>query len=419
MPSRGSGGVAARLQSTVTDADASTDAARPFDGVRVLELAEGISGPYAGRWLAALGADVVKVERTTGDPSRAFGPWPDDLPDDETSGLHLYLNGNKRSVTLNLDTSDGRAILQELAADAEIVIESFAPGHLAERGLDYATLAAERPQLVMISITPFGQTGPNADLPATELTLFAACGQLWLTGDPARSPLKNGGSQPSYQAGLNAFAAVTAAYYGALAHGQGAQIDLAMQETYAAMAEAFMTRASQLGIETMRSGNNLNALWGIYPTADGYGGVCALPRNFPGLVEALDMDELRDPRFAEPAGRLEHNDELIALMYGWFAQRTRDELTELGLRHRVPFGYVASIADLVESEHLQQRDFFITQDHPRPGSLTFPGRLWSSSEHDWRCERAPELGEHNVAVLHHELGYDLEDLVRLRELDVI
>ena len=409
----------ATLTATVSDVDASLDITRPFDGVRVLELAEGISGPYAGRWLAALGADVVKIERTTGDPSRAFGPWPDDLPDDETSGLHLYLNAAKRSVTLNLDTSDGRAILEELAADAEIIIESFPPGYLAERGLDYPALSGERPQLVMISITPFGQTGPNANLPATELTLFAACGQLWLTGDPARTPLKNGGSQPSYQAGLNALAAVTGAYYGALAHGQGAHIDLAMQETYAAMAEAFMTRASQLGIETLRSGNNLNALWGIYPTADGYGGVCALPRNFPGLVEALDMEEMRDPRFAEPAGRLQHNDEIIALMYGWFAQRSRDDLTALGLRHRVPFGYVASIADLVESEHLKQRDFFIRQDHPRAGPLTFPGRLWSSSEYDWRSERAPELGEHNVAVLHQELGYELEDLVRLRELDAI
>ena len=403
----------------MTDIADPQDTARPFDGVRVLELAEGISGPFAGRWLAALGADVVKIERTTGDPSRAFGPWPKDLPDDETSGLYLYLNGNKRSVTLNLDTSDGRAILEELAADAEIVIESFDPGYLAERGLGYDALSAERPQLVMISITPFGQTGPNADLPATESTLFAACGQLWLTGDPARPPLKNGGSQPSYQAGLNALAAVAGAYYAALTHGQGAHIDLAMQETYAAMAEAFMTRAAQLGIETLRSGNNLNALWGIYPTADGYGGVCALPRNFPGVVEALDMEELRDPRFAEPAGRLEHNDELIALLYGWFAQRTREELTELGLRHRVPFGYVASIADLVESEHLKERGFFIEQNHPRAGALTFPGRLWTSSEHDWRSERAPELGEHNVAVLHDELGYDLEDLVRLRELDAI
>ena len=404
----------------MTESNDSTAAVtRPFDGVRVLELAEGISGPFAGRWLAALGADVVKIERTTGDPSRAFGPWPNDLPDDETSGLHLYLNGNKRSVTLNLETSDGRAILGELAAGAEIVIESFEPGYLDGHGIGYEALSVERPQLVMISITPFGQTGPNANLPATELTLFAACGQLWLTGDPARTPLKNGGSQPSYQAGLNAFAAIAGAYYGALAHGDGTHIDLAMQETYAAMAEAFMNRASQLGIESLRSGNSLNALWGIYPTLDGYGGVCALPRNFAGLVEALDMEEMRDPRFVPPAGRLIHNDEIMALMYAWFAQRTRDDLTELGLRHRVPFGYVASIQDLVESEHLQERGYFIEQDHPRAGGLTFPGRLWHSSEYDWLSERAPELGEHNVAVLHGELGYDLEDLVRLRELDAI
>ena len=130
---------------------------RPYDGVRVLELAEGISGPYAGRWLAALGADVVKVERTTGDPSRAFGPWPDDLPDDETSGLFLYLNGDKRSVTLNLDTSDGREILRELAASADIVIESFEPGYLVDRGLGYDALSKDNASLVMISITPFGQ----------------------------------------------------------------------------------------------------------------------------------------------------------------------------------------------------------------------------------------------------------------------
>ena len=320
---------------------------------------------------------------------------------------------------MNLETSDGRAILQELAAGAEIVIESFEPGYLAGHGLDYEALAAQSPRLVMLSITPFGQTGPNANLPATELTLFAACGQLWLTGDPARTPLKNGGSQPSYQAGLNGFAAVTGAYYGALKHGMGTQIDLAMQETYAAMAEAFMNRASQLGVDTMRSGNNLNALWGIYPTADGYGGLCALPRNFAGVLEAVDMEELRAARFAEPAGRLENNDELIALMYGWFAQRTREDLVELGLKHRVPFGFVASIRDLAESEHLQERGYFIEQDHPKAGALTFPGRLWQSDAYDWRSERAPELGEHNVAVLHEELGYELEDLVRLRELDAI
>lgn len=403
----------------MSESQPSSDLSRPYDGVRVLELAEGISGPYAGRWLAALGADVVKVERTTGDPSRAFGPWPDDLPDDESSGLFLYLNGDKRSVTLNLETSDGREILRELAASAEIIIDSFAPGYLSEHGLGYEDLKADHESLVMISITPFGQTGPNADLPATELTLYAASGQLWLTGHPDRPPLKNGGSQPSYQAGLNAFAAIAGAYFGALMHGQGSYIDLSAQETYAAMAEAFHTRASQLGIESQRSGNNLNALWGIYPTADGFGGICALPRNYPGFARAVGLPELQEERFSEPSQRLLNNDELMALLYGWFIDQTRAGLLELGIEHRVPFGYVASFEDLTNSQHLRERDFYAEREDEVAGSLTYPGRLWLSSGHDWKMGRAPRLGEHNMEIIHGELGYEREDLVRLRELDAI
>lgn len=403
----------------MSESQPSSDLSRPYDGVRVLELAEGISGPYAGRWLAALGADVVKVERTTGDPSRAFGPWPDDLPDDESSGLFLYLNGDKRSVTLNLETSDGREILRELAASAEIMIDSFAPGYLSEHGLGYEDLKADHESLVMISITPFGQTGPNADLPATELTLYAASGQLWLTGHPDRPPLKNGGSQPSYQAGLNAFAAIAGAYFGALMHGQGSYIDLSAQETYAAMAEAFHTRASQLGIESQRSGNNLNALWGIYPTADGFGGICALPRNYPGFARAVGLPELQEERFSEPSQRLLNNDELMALLYGWFIDQTRAGLLELGIEHRVPFGYVASFEDLTNSQHLRERDFYAEREDEVAGSLTYPGRLWLSSGHDWKMGRAPRLGEHNMEIIHGELGYEREDLVRLRELDAI
>ena len=394
------------------------DAARPYDGVRIIELAEGIAGPFAGRWLAALGADVIKVEPPTGDASRAFGPWPGDVPGDETSGLFLYLNGSKRGLTLNLDTSDGRAILAELAATADIIIESSTPGRLDQLGLGYEALSRDRPQLVMASITPFGQTGPNAELPATELTMFAACGQAWLTGDPDRPPLKNGGSQPSYQAGLNAFAAISAAAYAALVHGQGAHIDLAIVETYAGMAEAFMTRAAQLGVEHQRSGNFISATWGVYPAADGYAGVCALPRNLPGLLDAVDDDALRAMNIVDdPAARAEHNDEIAAILYAWFAQRTPDELLQLGIEHRVPFGYVASIQDLAENRHMQDRGYFTTAD-TEAGVLTYPGRLWAADDYGWSDAPAPKLGQHLPEILA-ELGYDPEDIVRLRELNAV
>ena len=405
----------------VPDQDAADPAQtqdRPYDGVRVIELAEGIAGPYAGRWLAALGADVIKVEPLLGDASRAFGPWPGDLPDDDSSGLFLYLNGAKRSLTLNLETSDGRAILAELARTADIITESFTPGFLDELGLGYEALSRERPQLVMASITPFGQTGPNAQLPATELTMFAACGQAWLTGDPNRPPLKNGGSQPSYQAGLNAFAAISAAAYASIVHGQGARIDLSIVETYAGMAEAFMARAAQLGIETQRSGNALSATWGLYPAAEGYAGVCALPRNLPGLLAAVDDDALRALDIIDdPASRAEHNDEIMAILYAWFAQRTPEELIRLGIQHRVPFGYVASIQDLSDNDHLAQRGYFAQTGHG-DATLQYPARLWASDEHGWSADPAPKLGQHLLEILA-ELGYDAEDAVRLRELNAV
>ena len=165
------------------------------------------------------------------------------------------------------------------------MIESFEPGYLPGLGLGYDDLSTDNSALVMISITPFGQTGPNANLPATELTLYAASGQMWLTGHPARSPLKNGGSQPSYQAGLNAFAAIAGAYYGAVMHEQGSYIDLSMQETYAGMAEAFHNRASQLesrhsaaATSSTRSGASTNS-----PTA--MAGSAPCPATIPDSRE--------------------------------------------------------------------------------------------------------------------------------------
>ena len=185
------------------------------------------------------------------------------------------------------------------------------------------------------------------------------------------------------------------------------------------MAEAFHTRASQLGIETQRSGNNLNALWGVYELSDGYGGICALPRNYPAFAEAVGLAELQEDRFADPGQRLLNNDELMAIMFGWFIGQTREELLQLGIENRVPFGFVATMEDLTNSEHLHSRDFFAELNDDRAGSLTYPGRLWLSNGHDWKMGRAPLLGEHNVDVIHGELGYEREDLIRLRELDAI
>jgi len=401
----------------ISDTAAASDLA--LAGVRVLDLSEGIAGPYATKWLAGMGADVIKVEPPTGDASRGFGPWPNDDPDDETSGHYLYLNTNKRGITLNVETSDGREILRELAAKAEIIVESYTPGFLDQLGLGYDVLRADHADLVLVSITPYGQTGPYADLPWTEMTVYAMSGHMGLTGDPHRAPLKNGGSQVSYQAGLNAVTATLMAYYGALVRGEGTHVDLSMEESFASMLELYGPQANQRGIEGDRRGNFLNAFFGIYPCADGHAGLCILPRNYDRMAAAVGIPELEGVAYADPSARLENEDFLQALMYGWFADKTRKAIFELGIASQFPTGYVATIEDLMESEHLNGRGFFVEEDHPQAGALKYPGRLWDSDEQRWLSGRAPRLGEHNVEVLHDELGYDDEDLARLRELNAI
>ena len=389
-------------------------------GVRVVDLSQGISGPYATKWLAGLGADVVKVEPPAGEVSRAAGPWPHDAPDPETSGLYLYLNTNKRSLTCNLDTSDGRVIAAALCARADIVVESFAGGYLDERGLGYERLREDNPAVVMVSVTPFGQSGPYADLPATEITLFALSGQMGVTGDPNLPPLKTGGSQPSYQAGLHAFAATQTAYLGALLHGRGTHLDISAQETFASMLEYYASYSAQNGEDYRgRLGNMISAIWGIYPCIDGYAGMCVLPRNYERMAAATGIPELQEPPFNDASQRLEHDDTLQAMLYGWFAGKTRKEVHAAAMEFGFPGGYVATVPDLVESEQLAHRGFLQHDDHPLAGPLDFPAHLWVAAEHGWERGRAPTLGQHNREILVDELGYEPDDLARLRELDAI
>ena len=388
-------------------------------GVRVIDLAQGISGPYAAKWLAGLGADVIKLEPPAGDVSRAAGPWPADEPHPETSGLYLYLNTNKRSLTCNLDTSDGRAIATQLCAAADIVIESDPAGYLDERGLGYDWLRQANPAAVMVSVTPFGQSGPYAHLPSTEITLYALSGQMGVTGDPNREPLKNGGSQPSYQAGLHAFAATQTAYLGALRHGLGAHLDISAQETFASMLEYFASYTAQNGEEyRSRMGNMVSAVWGIYPCLDGYAGMCILPRNYDRMAAATGIPELQQPPFNDPHQRFQHDDSIQAILYGWFAGKTRKQVHAAALEFGFPGGYVATVEDLVTSEQNAHRDFLQHDDHPLAGPLDFPAHLWRA-EHGWDRGRAPLLGQHNHEILVGELGYDPDDLARLRELDAI
>ena len=210
--------------------------------LRVLDLSEGVAGAYCTKILAGFGADVIKIERPGGgDPLRRHGPFPDDMPHPEKGALFLYLNTGKKSITLDIAQRTGALFFRRLVEEAEVVVESFPPGHLTELGLGYESLARIKPRLVMTSVTPFGQDGPCAGYRATNLTALAAGGQMAVTGEPGREPLKNGGYQAEYQAGLHAFAATAVAAFSADATEVGQHIDVAAVECMATALEPYVS----------------------------------------------------------------------------------------------------------------------------------------------------------------------------------
>lgn len=393
---------------------------QPLAGVTVLDLTQQIAGPFATRLLAAYGAQVIKVERPDGgDPARRAGPFPDDQPHPERSGRFLYLNTGKQSVTLNLRSRAGRALLLDLAATADALVENFRPSFLPSIGLAWQTLHAANPALVQVSISNFGQTGPRRDELGANLTLFAAGGQMALTGDPDREPLVNGGTQALMQAGLHGYSATVAGLLGARLHGEGSWIDISIQEVQAAALEGAGPSALTYGFDANRSGNQPRAVWGIYPCADGYIGCNCMDQNVPNLLRAIDREDLLDSEFRSPVWRNAHNDEVAALLSAFFIERTRDELRALGEQHRVAIGVMPTLDDLFAWPALQEKGFWQQIDHPDAGPQTYPGPPFTLDGGGFALTRAPRLGEHTDSVLRERLALDDEAIAALRAREVI
>ncbi len=354
----------------------------PLEGVRVLEVGGGIPAAYAGRVLAGYGADVVRTEAIGGVPL--------------TSDDEVYLVAGSRRVAV--DPTTDPAAFRALALAADIIVEDQAPGTLASWGCDPTDLRAAKPGLVIVSITPFGQTGPNAACQATNIVSFASGGLMSLTGTIERTPLVTGGNQAHYLAGLNASSAALCGYYGAMLQGEGDWVDLSMQELAASMNELYGPGTSYGQPVQLRMGNHVRGSWGIYPCVDGWAGVFCLERQIPAWFGLLDDPELTEPRFRDPLQRLlPENDELMKVKgYVFFAEHTKAELLELGPKHRVPFGVAMTPADLLASDGLAERGFFDTVDTPE-GPATVPGRPFPG--YGWRPGQLAAPGADTEAVL--------------------
>lgn len=392
-----------------------------FSGMKVLDLTHYIAGPFCTKLLADYGADVIKVEKPGGgDEARRVGPFPGDIPDPEKSGLYLYLNTNKRGITLNLKTKTGADIFKELVRQSDVLVENFSPRVMPSLGLDYETLKKVNPHLVMTSITNFGQTGPYRDWKGSELTLFAQSGQMYKIGDPDREPLKHALNVVQYYAGKIAGIVTVAAAMSSAARGYGEYIDLSIFEIMACDIDNAVINYDYTGDKGQRkTARNYNLYpWGGFPAKDGYVAIQGTNRvRWESRLFA--MIDKPDPKYDETE-RAAHNDEVNAMLNAWLTAHTKDEIGEKAGKVRYPLAPVFTTEELVKDRHYRERGYFVEIEHPAAGKLTYPGAPFKMSEAGFAVRQpAPLLGQHNEEVYCGLLGYSKHDLAMLRSRDII
>lgn len=403
----------------------------PLDGVRVVELGEGISAAFCTRMLAGLGAEVWKIEPPgRGDTARHTPDFDGRDFDPEANPLFLYLNTGKKSITLNLEDPRGRELLIALVGKANCVTENLRHHEWAALGIEPARLRANLPALVVTSITPFGQTGPYRDFEVTNLIEFAMGGQMALTGEPSREPLVNGGSQAEYQGGLHALCGTLGALARANATGRGEHLDISIVECQASTLETANPATVSQSTATsdqwnMRRGNIVSASWGLYQVKDGYAGLYYLPRQYAKLPDLIEWPEmLQDERFKDPQTALQVNDELIAIVSAYFLEHSKFELFERAASMKGCVGFVATVPEVLNSPQEAARNFFARVEHPRAGTYTEPTAPWilTDNERDLPFRiagPAPLLGQHTAEVLSAELGLSEAKLAELSNAGVI
>ena len=396
-------------------------------GVRVLELGGHTSAPFCARLLADYGAEVVKLEPPgVGDPARGKGPFVGDDPHPEKSIPFLYLNTNKRAITLDVATATGRRILEQLARNVDVLVENYRPAKSERLGLDYAALSAVNPGLVAVSITPFGRSGPYRDYAATDIVTFAYSGHLYHSGDSDREPLRNLLDQSEYVAGVNAATAALAALFQRLTAGKGQQVEVSAMECLAAHLVQAVPYYNYMGAIKGRRAVRGSGFEELMPAKDGY----VVPsvqgsQPWPVVADLIGLEELKDDKFASGAGRIEHGEELKELLIRGLAEWQRKPLFQASGERRLVFGMAQDAGDLYDCPHLREREFFAPVAHPVAGAAEYPGlgpRLHTEPgrSEGYEIRRpAPLLGQHNREILGEELGLTSADLVCLRAAGVI
>jgi crotonobetainyl-CoA:carnitine CoA-transferase CaiB-like acyl-CoA transferase len=396
--------------------------------LRVIDLS-GPIGVYCGKLLADLGADVVKVEPPGGDAMRTLGPFYGDAPQPERSLYWWHYNTSKRGITLDLETPAGQALFRRLAQAADIVIESFTPGYLDDRGIGWDALHAINPELILTSITPFGQTGPYSRFKGADIVGQATGGLMNQVGLPDRPPYVIGVEMGYFTAATLAADGTMLALMQRDSGGGGQHVDASMQQAIALGTGSAMAYYEVQGRIVQRGRYGLGGatpLRDTYPSKDGW--VFFLSAVVGTSMDAVadfvaehGMGDEFDPAWRDLEAMRRDPDQLGAfqtLMYRFFGQYTGRELLEMGFAHNPPvFVVPTDHADgIANSPQLRERGFFVDVEHPEIGeSFTYPGAPYLMPEAPWKLSRrAPLIGEHTDEVLRDWLGLGEPDITQLR-----
>ncbi len=400
-----------------------------LDGLKVVEFGSFISAPYCSKLMADLGAEVIKIEEPrVGEESRRFGPFPEDAPHPEKSGLFVYLNGNKYGVTLDLSTATGADIFKELVRDADVLIENQQPGVMQGLGLDYEDLVAINPGLVMTSVSVFGRSGPFKDYKGYDLTAWHGSGAAQrFTGEADREPLRGAWYHADHWGAVFASTATMLALAARDVIGEGQYVDVSQIDCLAThlLGYQFVTLYHFTGEHITRTGEDARSgsPSGLLKVKDGFVDIMALAdRHWTGTLAAMgDPEWAKDPIFDAPSWeRVVHAEAINDLMQPWLDQHTKEEAFTAFQAERVPAGPVYNANDLVSHPHLNAKGFFPRMDHPVMGSVQVPGKPYDLSQTPWSLRRpAPTLGQHNRLVYGGRLGFSDTDLTDLRRTGII
>lgn len=396
---------------------------QPLAGITVLDLSRVLAGPWCTQQLADLGAEVIKIERpSAGDDTRGWGPpW---LAGTDESAYFQSANRGKQSVAVDFSDPQGAAIVRELAANADVVVENFKVGGLSAYGLDYDTLAGANPALVYCSITGFGQTGPYAHRAGYDFLIQAMGGVMSVTGQPEGEPMKAGVAVADIFTGLYGANAILAALRTAEATGQGTHIDMALLDVQIAVMANQAASYLATGQNPPRLGNAHPSIvpYQVFPTAD-EPLIIAVGNDgqFAKLCQALDRAELAtDPRFATNAARVEHRGAIVDKLSARLRDKPRAEWLDILEAAGVPCGPINTLDQVFADPHVIARDMTLRTPHPAGLDIDLVANPMCFGAQRPMAESAPPLlGQHTDDVLGAHLGYNAAQLADLAERDVI